>query len=64
MHEGNQTNYKEGVWSGKYFGATSDRRKARLARLLPAKATGEPVNFGYDPTGDGAAGRIRVHRVG
>jgi hypothetical protein len=42
----------------------ADRRKAILARLLLAKATGESVNFGYDGTGDCAEGYIRVHRVG
>lgn len=45
-------------------GTTPDRRKALLARLLLAKATGETVNFGYDATGDCAEGYIRVHRVG
>ena len=42
----------------------ADRRKAMLARLLLAKATGEALNLGYDATGDCAEGYIRVHRVG
>lgn len=42
----------------------ADRRKAMLARLLLAKATGEVLNLGYDGTGDCAEGYIRVHRVG
>jgi hypothetical protein len=42
----------------------ADRRKAMLARLLLAKATGEVLNLGYDATGDCAEGYIRVHRVG
>ena len=42
----------------------ADRRKAMLARLLLAKASGEVLNLGYDATGDCAEGYIRVHRVG
>lgn len=42
----------------------ADRRKALLARLMMAKATGETINIGYDNAGDCADGRIRAHRVG
>lgn len=42
----------------------ADRRKMMLARLLLAKATKEPMNVGYDATGNCSHGRIRVHRVG
>lgn len=51
-----------------YFALSSDmdpgRRKSLLARLLLAKATGEPTNIGYDKEGACANTYIRVHRVG
>jgi len=51
-----------------YFVITTDvpieRRKAMLANLLTARATGEAMNIGYDSTGSCAEGYIRVHRVG
>lgn len=42
----------------------ADRRKMMLARLLLAKATKEPMNVGFDKTGDCSHTYIRVHRVG
>jgi hypothetical protein len=45
-------------------GISADRRKAMLAQLLMAKATGQAINFGYDGTGDCSEGYIRVHRIG
>lgn len=51
-----------------YFAVGTDvdptRRKVLLARLLLAKATGEPTNVGYDKDGACANGYIRAHRVG
>lgn len=43
---------------------SADRRKNMLARLLLAKATGEPIDIGYDNTSDCADGYIHVYRVG
>jgi hypothetical protein len=44
---------------------SGDRRKALLARLLTAYATGESVNVGYDSTSsDCSDGYIRPYRVG
>lgn len=42
----------------------ADRRKAMLARLLLAKATGETINVGFDGTGACSSGYIQAHRVG
>jgi hypothetical protein len=42
----------------------ADRRKMMLARLLLAKATKEPMNVGFDKTGDCSHTYIRAHRVG
>jgi hypothetical protein len=39
-------------------------RQMMLAQLLAAKFAKEPVNIGYDNSGDCADGYIRVHRVG
>src|SRR5688572_14925546 len=39
-------------------------RQMMLAQLLAAKFAKEPVNIGYDSSGDCADGYIRVHRVG
>jgi hypothetical protein len=51
-----------------YFALDSlipEPRLSRLyARLLSAKSTGEPVNIGYDKTGDCSHSYIRAHRVG
>lgn len=40
------------------------RRKQLFAQLLAAKLSGDPVNIGYDATGECAHAYIRVHRVG
>lgn len=40
------------------------RRKQLFAQLLAAKLSGDPVNIGYDATGDCAHAYIRAHRVG
>jgi hypothetical protein len=42
----------------------AERRKAMFAQLMVAKVAGDPINLGYDNTGDCADGYIRVHRVG
>lgn len=51
-----------------YFVITEDvsqnRRNQAFAQLLAAKQSGEPINIGFDNTGDCAHGYIRVHRVG
>lgn len=41
-----------------------NRRNRAFALLLTAKQTGEPLNIGFDHSGDCAHGYIRVHRVG
>lgn len=42
----------------------ADRRKMAFARLAQAYVAGEPINIGFDATGECAIGYIRVHRVG
>lgn len=41
-----------------------NRRNQAFATLTLARQTGEPINIGYDATGDCADGYIHVHRVG
>lgn len=43
---------------------TPSRRNHALAQLLAARYSQEPLNIGFDATGDCAHGYIRVHRVG
>lgn len=40
------------------------RRNQAFAQLLASKLSGEPVNIGFDSSGDCAHGFIRAHRVG
>jgi|JRYD01.1.fsa_nt_gb hypothetical protein len=45
-------------------GTPQNRRNQAFAQLLASKLANEPVNIGYDNTGDCVHGFIRVYRVG